>query len=736
MGFSSALWHLPAQAENLDWVWQPQADSPAYCAGGYQPLEYTFLDDGDAIHTDSDSSEYDQGITTLTGNVVVQQKNQRLQSEQVRLDTNTGVISVHDAVEIRRPGLLVTADNGVFDTEQQQSVLQHAELVRYDADLRASAETISLNADDTMVLQNGRFSFCPPGDDSWHIDSQRIDILPDEGFGEARHAVLKLGSVPVFYLPWLSFPIDDQRRSGFLYPKLSSSSSSGIYLATPYYFNLAPNYDAIVTPQFREHQGLYVTSEGRYLSQLGQHNSNILWSVDDKQSSDNRWYADYRFNGKLTPQLKADIKLARASDIKVFSDYGYGDNFADSNKVSSHMTFSHSSDNPTISKVVVAMKQHQQLTTATPSYNLLPHINVQGGNSKAAQTAWQYDLDYTHFDRDNSQLSGMNKINGQRLHLTPSFSKNWRDSYSYTKLTAALPMSWYSLEDTPSGTDNSQSRSLYQLSMDSGLFFDRPLANGGQQTLEPRLYWTYTPYKNQDSLPIFDTSSVSKPLYQANRFNGPDRIGDDHRVTLGVSSRVLTPAGQQKARYSIAQMYYLADRKVELSHASSTSSETSSPIYGQMDYQINKQVSSSLNIDWQPKTGTTDAIAGSLRYKASSNQVASLNYTKTSTEKQTQASLIWPLTVQWTAFVQHKQNLNTHTVLDQIVGLEYANCCWKTRMVNRNWVDNNSSQSKHGVFLELELKGLGDRDTRLFGSGDADIDEFMENITGYNERFK
>ena len=734
VGLTTALWHLPSQAENLDWVWQPQTDSPSYCAGGYQPMEYTFLDAGQAIHTDSDSSEYADGITTLTGNVIVQQGNQRLHSETISLDSNTGVISIHEQVEIRRPGILITADNGVFDTEKGQSVLQHAELVRFDAEMRAEAETVSLNDDDTMVMQNGRFSFCPPGDNSWYIDSQRIDILPEKGFGEARNAVLKLGNVPVFYLPWLSFPIDDQRRSGFLYPKLSTNSTSGLYLATPYYFNLAPNYDAVVTPHIREHRGLYLTTEARYLTPAGQHNTNLLWSVDDKQSTNNRWYVDYQFQGEMSDQLAVDIKLARASDINLFSDYDYGADLADNNKVSSHMVFTYASNSQVIDEVIVGINKHQQLTTNTPSYDLLPYISMQGGADLADDSVWEYDFNYTNFHRDNSLLSGMDKINGHRLHLAPSISQQWRNSYSYTQATAELPLSVYSLDDTPSGIDDSQTRGLYQLSVDSGLYFDRALTNGGTQTLEPRLFWTYTPYKDQDSLPIFDTSEVAKPLYQSNRFNGPDRIGDDHRVTLGVSSRVLTPSGQQKARYSIAQMYYLADRKVQLSHNSSTTSETSSPIYGQMDYQINAQLSTSLSVDWEPSSGKAEAVSANLRYQASNNQIVNLNYTETSTDRQSQASLIWPLSSNWTAFAQHKQDLDNNVTLDEIVGVEYANCCWKTRLVNRTWVDSNNSE-EHGVFLELELKGLGDKDTRLFGTGDAELNDFMESITGYNERF-
>lgn len=737
---TSAMTTSAVSAGDLDWQWNTKTDIN-YCSGSYQPLVFDVLVSdlppaSQPIHTDSDTSSFENGVTTMSGNVIMQQGTQRLRSERISLDSNTGIINVDEDVEYRRPGILITAANGVFNTDLSQSSLQNAELVQFDSELRAQASNVTINSDDSIVLDKGTFSFCPPGDNSWHIASSRIDIMPNRGVGEARNAVLNLGPVPIFYLPWISFPIDDKRRSGLLYPHISTSSSDGLYLATPYYLNLAPNYDALITPHWREHRGLYLTTQGRYLDSSGLHTSNMLISVDDKQSTSSSWYADYMFSGNISDRLSANIKLARASDIGLSSNYGYSSDQADNNKVSSEIIFNYATDSDSLDRLTFGFKQHQQLSNNAPTYNLAPFMSVSGQGQLQEDSSWLYDLTYDNFQRDShSSLSSMQKINGQRIHFTPSVQHQWQSDYAYVTPKFSLPTTTYHLTDTPLGIASNQHRSGYQLELDSGLLFDRDTASGGQQTLEPRLYWAYAPYKNQDDLPVFDTSAVAKPLYQANRFNGPDRIGDTNRVTLGVSSRVLAATGQQTAKFSLAKIYYLDDRQVQLSSATATATETSSPFYGQMDYQINNKLSSSLNIDWDDSSNTLEAMSANLRYRAASNQILSAGYTETTSSKQTQASIIWPLAPNWTMFAQHKNDITNNRRLDQIAGVEFANCCYKVRLVNRDWYVDQSTGNEHGVFLELELKGLGDGDTRLFGSGDAEIQEFMTNITGYNERF-
>ena len=166
-----------------------------------------------------------------------------------------------------------------------------------------------------------------------------------------------------------------------------------------------------------------------------------------------------------------------------------------------------------------------------------------------------------------------------------------------------------------------------------------------------------------------------------------------------------------------------------------TATETSSPFYGQMDYQFNDKLSSNLSIDWDDGANKLEAMSANVLYRAASNQIVAASYTETTSSKQSQTSVIWPLAPQWTLFAQQKNDITNSRQLDRIAGLEYANCCYKVRLVNRDWYVDQATGTEHGVFLELELKGLGDSDTRLFGTGDAEIQEFMENITGYNERF-
>lgn len=734
-----STYSLPASANSLDWVWDNQPSSN-YCAGQYIPTSFDILDadlpaNSQPIYTNSDTSEFANGVTKMQGNVVMQRGDQLLKSELVSLDNNTGIIYVEDKVEYRRPGLIINATNGTFDTNLNQANLNQAELAQFDSELRAAADQVVVNSDDTMVLKNGKFSFCPPGDNSWHISSSKINVLPAQGVGEARHAVLNLGSVPIFYLPWLSFPIDDARRSGFLYPKISLSNDNGLYLATPYYLNLASNYDAVLTPHWREDRGLYLSAHGRYLSQVGLQEIKTIASVDDKLNQQQRWYIDYQYSNQINDRLYADIKLARASDIDLFDDYDYLSTQADDHKVSSQIVFKYQFDQPWLKTGTIGFKQHQQLTESAPSYNLRPYIDMHANGRTKGSYAWQYHLNYSHFERDSdgTYLTAMQKMNGKRTHFTPSISYQWQTDYAFVSPKLTTPLSIYELTNTPTGVATHQTRGLYQLELDSGLYFDRITQSGGQQTLEPRLYWAYAPYRNQSNLPVFDTSAVSKPLYQPNRFSGSDRIADTNRVTVGLTSRVLGENGEQEAKFSLAQIHYFDDHQVKLTEEISTFAETSSPIYGQMDYQINRQLRTNISIDWDSTKGGPEEVSANMQYQAASNKVITASYTETASSRQNQLSIIWPMAPQWTLFGQYKGDLINQSKLDQIAGVEYANCCWKARLINRDWIQDTERQ--HGIFLELELTGLGDSDTRLFGTGNANIEEFMSNITGYNERF-
>ena len=729
------------EAISLDWESQ-SATSSNYCAGYYLPYQAPAFDENLAVnqqplYSDADSSEYEQGVTHLRGNVELRQGDQKISGDYVRLDNNEGIVDIIGHVEFRRPNMVMQSDDASFDTANSSAQLNQAQLALPSNELRSTAQSIDYHSDGTVTMNKGSFTFCPPGNNAWAIHSNKVDLDPSAGFGVAKHAILKIGAVPVFYLPWMSFPIDDQRHSGFLFPTLGSSSQMGLDVTTPYYLNLAPNYDALITPRFTELRGTSIGTKLRYLGPQSEQDLYVNWVIDDPDSTLDRWLVEYNHKAKISPSLSSSIHFKQVSDGELFNDHILSQDDSEKSTIASNATISYQGQMPILKKASLALITHQNLSTGVPAYDQLPHATLAGGiviNKKQRVISANYALDLSRFTRDTKGLTGSSKITGTRTHLLPNISTYWVSDYSFIKPKISLPTTHYQLNDTPSNITQSNTRVIPQLEIDSGLLFERPLSGGYRQTLEPRLYYAYAPYQQQDDIVIFDSSLNSKPFYQPNRFNAYDRIGDTNRVTIGLDSQFLNAKGWQKAKLSMTQIHYLSDRKVQLSSSSASNTETFSPIYGHMSYQFTPYWSSSLNVDWGPKSGDVEATSANMKYQVNNNKIIDIKYTEVlNSTQQGEVSLIWPIAPQWTLVAKHKKDLRNRQLQDEIYGIEYANCCWKSRLVSRNWLVDQEKGMQNGVFFELTLKGLGGSNKQLTSGNQVRMADFMKGITGYNE---
>jgi LPS-assembly protein len=726
---------------NLDWQSQ-SVTTTNYCSGYYLPYQpqavnQNFAPNQQLLYSNADSSEYQQGITHLKGNVELRQGEQQITGDQASFNNNESYVEIVGHVTFRSPNIVAHSDDLSFNMADSSAQLNHAQLALPDSELRANAQSIDYHSDDTVTMNKGSFTFCPPSNNAWAIHSKKIDLDPNAGFGVAQNAILKIGVVPVFYLPWISFPIDNQRRSGFLFPTLGSSSQMGLDITTPYYLNIAPNYDALITPRFTELRGTSIGTKLRHMGHQSEQDLYVNWAIDDPDSTQNRWLIEYNNNTKISANLSSSVHIKRVSDSELFNDYGLSQTSSEKSAIVSNAKINYQGQAPLLNKASLAVITHQNLTTGVPAYDQLPHATLSGGmtlNQEQQAIGATYTVDLSRFTRDSENLTGSNRVTGTRTHLVPSINTSWVNEYSFFKPKISLPITHYLLSDTPSTIASAKTRIIPQLEIDSGLLFQRDLLNGYRQTLEPRLYYAYVPYQQQDDVAIFDTSAKSKPFYQPNRFSGYDRIGDTNRITLGLDSQFLSAKGWQKAKLSITQIHYLSDRKVQLSSASAPSTETFTPIYGHINYQFTPYWSSSVNIDWSPKSGNVEATSATMKYQINNNKIIDIKYTETlNSTQQGEVSLIWPIAPQWTFIAKHKEDLRNQQLQDEILGIEYANCCWKGRLVSRNWLVDQTKGMEHGLFFELSLKGLGGSDKQLTSGNRVRMADFMKGITGYNE---
>jgi LPS-assembly protein len=740
---------VTANHEPVSLDWQSQSvsstlNSNNLCTGYYlpyqaSPSEQKLSTDPQPLYTNADNSEYEKGITHFQGNVEFSQGDRQVEGDSARFNQNDGFVNIDGHVTMRRPNMTIQSQNAEFNTNDSEAQLNSAQLAVHKSELRAASQTIEYHQDDTVTMRDGNFTFCAPGDNTWAIHSNQIDLDQESGMGEAQNAILKIGAVPVFYLPWMSFPIDDQRRSGFLFPTLTSGSSTGLDVTTPYYLNLAPNYDALITPRFTELGGSSLNTQFRHLGNGVTQKLELDIGIDDLNADKKRWLLDYKNKAKINAQLTSSIDVKRISDFELQDDY----NVAHDDYFTSQAQLYYKGFTPILDTASLGIISRQYGGSGVPAYDQLPHATASGGiviNQNHQTFNADYFGDLTRFTRDTADLTGINKMTGIRTHLVPSLTTAWVNNYSFIKPKISLPITSYQLSDTPTNITSSKTRTIAQFEIDSGLLFERRLSGGYLQTLEPRIYYAYAPYQQQDDMAIFDTSETSSALYGPNRFNGFDRIGDTNRVTVGLDSQFLNAKGWQKAKLSVSQMHYFNDRQVQVSYASVTSTEILSPIFGTMAYNFSREWTSNLGVTWSPSFGHVETTSAHMKYQPSNRKVIDFNYTETRKGvQQAEVSLMWPIAPQWTVLAKRKEDIRNQQLQDEIVGVRYINCCWQASLINRQWLvdDVNGIGSgagiEHGIFLELSLKGLGQTNKQLTPGKKQSLEVIMKSIAGYNE---
>jgi LPS-assembly protein len=716
---------------HLDWAYY-RDQSQQQCAGRY--LEPEFAINGDEndpnppLHIEAEqSSTVLGGLSTLSGGVNMRQGNRRLVSSKAELDQVTNKARFEGNVQFREPGLLMLSDNAQIDTTTQEAIFDNAQYVIHEDGLRGKAERIIRLEDKRLRLEDGDYTYCPPYSEAWKLNADSIVLNKEKGYGEAEDAVLKIAGVPVFYTPYFTFPIDDTRRSGFLYPSIGYSNDSGLDLAVPYYFNIASNLDDTLTPRIVSDRGFLIENELRYLNSWSSNTLNTAYLPDDDVKKDDRWLLGVNHKGRLANNWHTDIDFTSVSDVDYFEDLDTNLEVIRQDHLDQKASIAYKANNWQFQA-----KAHDYQTIDDDSkapYKRLPQLSLIGDNEFGSGGNFTYEAEYTQFDRNINGLTGSDRVIGDRRFFLPSISYLWQSPWGYLKPELGLWNSSYSLENQVTGYSSSPSVSAPILSVDSGLAFERVLASGSIQTLEPRFFGLYVPEENQDAVPDFDTSSLTfnyQSLFRQNRFSGYDRLGDAQQISLGLTSRLYTESGNETANFSIGQAYYFKDRTVQLDSSIPDETEGQSDIATQATWYVSPNFKASLDAILSHSNLKATETNTRLRYNSDINHQFDFSYRyKEDKRDQTDLSFIWPINNQWTGIGRWLYDVEDSDNLETALGLEYESCCWKVSFAGRRWLDD-TDKFDTGVFLNFTLKGLGS-----FGSGSSD---FLNDIIGYEER--
>lgn len=797
-----------ADYSHLDWVPRDKlsaaqlAETGPYCAGAYiEPTRPGMNDDtplNDApmfVSAKASRFEQEQQVATLAGDVVLRQAGLQVEADEASLYQTENRGELVGNVRLRDKGALVVGDRAELQLDTGAAKIDNAEYVMHKGHVRGNALYAKRQEDAIIRLKDGTYTRCEPGNNAWHLKGNNIKLNPATGFGTATNVTLRIKDIPVFYTPYIYFPIDDRRQSGFLAPSISSSSDNGMTLQTPYYFNLAPNYDATLYPTYMADRGLLLEGEGRYLtkSSEGQIGAAILNDENDDRKlqseyEDTRWMYSWQHKGGLDSRLLSEVDFTDISDPYYFQDLDTDLGIDTPSFVNQQGALTWRGDSYT-ARLNAHAYEMATVTEITP-YNRLPQITLDGVVPvEAGGLKMTYASELVRFDRDlrkgyftdedgntgtdaqrwyDDRISGLARANGDRTHVAPGLSLPMSNSYGYVTPSIKYLYTDYDLtldsigkgDLANQGTtfDDAPDRGVAVSSVDSGLYFDRDTQLFGKdyrQTLEPRLFYLYVPEEKQDDIPIFDSGESRfnyASLFRENRFSGRDRVGDENKLSLGVTNRWIEPNGFERQTFSIGQAAYFADRKVQMpgidyrDRADATSSK--SPYALEHLYRFNRDWRLSSDFNWDESTHSTRSGSAMFHYQPQDNlnKVVNLGYRYSNDTvvydpesgtwqqggdygkpgdsnyikdyykvSQHDFSTIWPLVPQWSVIARWQHDYNRNRTLEAFGGFEYDSCCWKLRLINRYWVDNNevslspsqNEQGDHGIFLQIVLKGLG-----------------------------
>jgi LPS-assembly protein len=677
------------------------------------------------IDVTSDQGELGRaGDASLTGNVRIRTGQRLLTADAAEIDAEQRSVSLEGIVEYLDPTLRVRGRGGRF--EGQGGSFEGAEFELLEREVRGAARNVQLRDGRILDLEVVRYTACPPGNDDWTLRAGKISIDQESRIGTGRDVRLDFLGVPILYTPWISFPVGDERKSGLLFPAIGSSGKTGTQIAVPWYWNIAPNYDATFTPRYFSSRGLRLDGEFRYLTPRSRGTVNGEYLHEDRETGGQRSLVDLGHVTHLEPRTRLLVDAANASDSNYFEDFGLG---FEGTSVTFLERYAEARRDAGRWSVAGWVQDYQVLDRALPDeerpYSILPQVSAVG-RWRDLGAGFEAELrgEAANFDRDVGTT-------GQRLDLEPSLA--WRAERNGAHVAAGA--SWrataYSLTDAPAGVDESPVRNLPLFNAETGFALERPAGSSGQrlQTLEPRLLYLYVPYRDQDELPVFDTGVPDLnlvQLFRTNRYVGADRVGDANQVSLGVTSRLLDAAGgRQFLSATLGQSYYFEDPRVSLPDEPARDRSTSD-IIAELELAAFKNWNARLGYQWDPDESVTEKSEVYLQYRPAGNRVVNAGYRfRNDLLEQFDVSAAWPLSPQWRAFGRWVYSLDEEKTLDQFLGFEYGSCCWALRIVTRRFVSSRTGDTDTSVGLQLELKGLS--------SVGVDSESFLRDaIRGYS----
>lgn len=692
---------------------------------------------GDTTIEADDARMHDStGIADFQGNVVLVQDGQTVKADSMSYNSKTADVHAEGNFDYQRSDLALQGDSADLNMNTDKGKVNKAIYRLPASSARGDAAQINLLGDGVSTYEDVRYTTCAPGNEDWIFNASELELDENTGVGVAKHMTLEFMSVPIVYLPWATFPIDDRRKSGFLTPSIGSAEKLGADISVPYYFNLAPNYDATLVTRIMSDRGVQIGGEARYLDEYNR--STFLGEIlpDDKDHPENdaRGAASLVHTTRFNDRINGSLNLNYVSDETYLEEFGGSLAVTSATRLERKGIVNYRGDDFTVSGTVL----DYQILSGAEQYKKLPQIHFNS-DKVIGDTDFSGSLvaDYTYFDHELDS-----KAKGGRFDIFPSLSYDWNRSWGFLKPKGTVRYTSYDLTDHSyqSQEVSSVDRTTATFSLDSGLIFERDTSWFGAssvQTLEPRIFYVYTPETEQDDIPLFDTGNYtfsSASLFRENRFTGSDRVADANQATVAVTSRYLdSDNGRQYLTATFGSIFYFEDRKVQLSGSRPDETEKNS------SYVLS--ASSSPYTNWiadaalQMDNDFREAEKGSFRvkYADADRHLLSARYQyEGATNEYTKLSAYWPIGANTSlvghSYYQINDKNEESRPIETVLGIEYgSSCCWRVRALARDFylgkdAITNKDEYDMSFYVQLQLSGF----TSLGDDIDAFLEETME----------
>lgn len=768
----------------LDWLPREQFqfiddptldDVPSYCSGAFYAPQPATPGARGLVVAEADNADHNPGSTsTLSGSVQVTQDNRSFHSETIHFDHQLNQASMPGKTQFREPGLLILGNDAEIDLGKNRIEIKSAQYVLHEQHVHGSAEHLQKDNDITLI-DNGVYTSCPPAKNPiWQLRSQQMRLNQTTGWGTAKNVRVEIYRVPLLYIPYFKFPIDDRRQSGFLFPNIALSNLGGVDITVPYYFNIAPNYDLTYSPRYIRRRGALHQGEFRYLNQLGEGQIVLAQLSSDQQVADqretlntsantdteaavnadsSRRFAALRHEGQYRSNWTSRINAQYASDEDYFQDLGSDFSINNRTHLQRQADLIYSGEHWDFSGSLQGFQTlDEDLTDTSKPYFQLPLLKLTTLQTPREWLALGLHSEYVYFDR-NADDSVLVNPTGHRLQIQPSISFPYQPMWGFITPTLKIKHLQYHINGMNEEVTDTPSVTVPVFNLDSGLYFERDLTWGNDrylQTLDPRLFVLHAPYRNQDNLPDFDTASLThsyNQLFRDRRFSGGDRIGDHDQVSLGISSSLFdATTGEEQLQLLLGQSFFLKDRQVSLIEGEIDSQEQS-PISGELRLNAIKDWQLSGSFSWDADHNINQANTLSATYLPgngrllqlalySREQTQGLDFDGRERSRQSKLSFAMPLKPQWSLLghwnynLKEQDTLDGNTTLESYLGVEYENCCLQARLINHRFLRQTDNELKPSqqIMLQLQLKGLANFDDNV-------LSIIERTIPGYNERF-